>query len=183
MTRSNRFLNRLILIIVALALLVAAAYLLAPQLHTWMPAISLPRLPDPTPTGLWIVAVGCVGAIILAIVWIVTRGRGRTPRMITLTDKDGGLAIDAHVVSDLVGEALSANPDVVTAGASAFMVRGSRMLSIRLEARRGSDLPALIRSTEKIVSDLDEVIQQRIPVLLQVASGLRANVAHETRTR
>lgn len=183
MTRSNRLLNRLILVIIALALVVGAGYLLAPQLRNWQGALDIPQLPVPTSTGLWIVAAGCAVAIVLAILWIVTRGRGRTPRMITLHQNDGDLGIDARVVSDLIGHALSANPDVVTAGASAFTVRGSRVLSIRVEARRGADLPNLISSVESVVADLDQVIQQRIPMLLQVASGLRANVARETRTR
>jgi hypothetical protein len=183
MTRSNRALNRIFLALVGLVALAVAVILAAPTIETAIPAMRIPHPQAPTLAGLWIVAGIALLVVVVSVSWIVTRGRGRISTILAMRSNDGTLTVDSRLVSDLVGDALGANPDVVSVGAGAFRVRGSSVLSIRVVARRGSDLAALVTSAERSIADLDEVLQQRIPVLLQVASGLRADLARDTRTR
>jgi hypothetical protein len=161
MTRSNR-----------------GAYVLAPAA-----SIDLPTLGALAPTDLWIAISAAVVLIVLAIAWIVTRGRGRISHLLVLSGENGTLTLETRVVADLIADALSGNADVVAVGSGGYRMRGSSVLSLRLTARRGADLATIIRSVGTAVDDLDIVLEQRIPVLLQVASGVRGSLAHEKRVR
>jgi hypothetical protein len=188
MTRSNRMLNRVILLLLGLIALVVAAALAVPLLppgsvpqvilDVTRPATLL-RL-APATTLEWIAAAIAAIAIVLAIAWIVTRGRGR-PR----TAIDGDLGVDTRVVDELLKDALADEPDVVAGGATGYLVRGRPVLRVHVEARRGADLRRLTDAVHAAVTDLDTALgteaADRLPVVVHVTSGLRASLAREHR--
>ena len=65
-------------------------------------SLTVPKLDAPDSAALWIGLGVCVVIILLALLWILTRGRGRTSDLITLTDDHGSITVDTRVAADLV---------------------------------------------------------------------------------
>jgi len=168
MTRSNRIVNRLILLVLGLVLIAAAAYVAGGR------ALGLPRIPNPSVGVLWAIVGGAVVVIVLSLVWILSRGRGRIRHLIEDESSDGSLTIDAHLVADLVGDALADQPDVTAVSSTGFRMRGRSVLSLRVTVRRGADLARVIRAVDTAVAQLDGVLEQQLPILLQVTGAVRA---------
>jgi hypothetical protein len=178
MTRSNRVVNRALLILVGLVATLFGLALVAPTL-----GMQLPEIAAPTTPFLWWVAGGCLAVVILSLLWIVSRGRGRIPTIIQQSDASGSTTVDVRVTADLISEALADSPDILSVGAGAYRMRGSRVLSLRVDVRRGADLARVVGRVGTTIEALDGALETRIPVLLQVVSGVRASFTHENRTR
>lgn len=179
MTRSNRMLNRVILLVLGLIALGAAGALALPLLTESVVSFRLPAI-RPTATLDGIIAAAAVVVIVLSVAWIVTRGRGRTRVAL-----DGELSVDARVADELIREELSHEPDVISASAGAFRVRGAAVLRVRVEARRSADLRRLTDAVRSAVDQLDLALgtppDARLPVVVHVSSGFRASLSREHR--
>jgi len=182
MTRSNRLLNRVILALVGLVLIVAAAWVA----NRYYPVIDISPISAPSGRNLWIVAGIALGVVILSLAWILTRGRGRTGAIVTATDDTGSVSIDARVAADLISHDLAALADVVSVSSTAFRT-GARStptaLELRVVTRRSADLPTVVTTVTRSVEQFDTALETRLPVLLHVASGVRASFAREQRVR
>ena len=186
MSSSNRFLNRLLLVVVGLALIGIGGWLLVvayPQVLVVVPGLpeSLPALPETTVTGLWITASTTAVLALLCLPWVFTRGRGRISYLLQDEDAAGSVSFDNAVASQLLGHALGSEPDVISVKVTSHLVRRSPALAIALTARNGADLLRLLAAVTAAVEQLDAVLEQRIPVLLHVTSGVRASFAREQR--
>ncbi len=170
--------NRILLAVVGLSMIAAGGYVLARAM-----GVGLPGIPRPDDATLWIALAAAALLVALCLAWVLTRGRGRISRLLVVVDHGGTTVIETTVAADLMADALAADPDIVTVSSTGFRMRGSSVLSIRVTARRGADLAAVIRTVGATVENLDGVLEQRFPVLLQVASGVRATLARENRTR
>ena len=181
MTSSNRVANRLLIALVGLLLIAGGAWVLLRAYPEIAPAVSLPDPGLPDATFLW--ATAAVAALLVAASagWIVTRGRGRVATLAESRDDAGVTTVDARVVADLVSDALAQQLDVVAVHATAFRIKRRAALELRVTARTGADLPRLIDALTVVVDDLDVVLETSTPVLLHVASGVRASLAHTTR--
>lgn len=183
MTRSNRGLNRFILALVGLVLIAVAAWVA----NRAYPVIDLPAVPVPDRTVLWIISAAALALVLLSLAWIVTRGRGRTSAVLTATDDSGTVSIDARVAADLIAQDLEALADVVSVSSTAFRSTGRKRsgvaLELRVVARRHADLRHLVDTVTRSVESFDEALETRIPVLLHVATGVRASFTHEQRVR
>ena len=180
MSSSNRFGNRMLLALVGLVSIAAGAWV---ALRAYPVAgNTLPELP-PTPdaTWLWIGAAAALAALVLSLAWIFTRGRGRTALVIREESENGNVEFDVRVASDLLNAALEHQPDTVSLRVTAHRVRRSPALAVTVSARGGCDLPRLRDDVATAVEHLDELLERRIPVLLHVTSGVRANFAREQR--
>lgn len=175
MTRSNRVLNRILIFLVGLVAIATGLVLELSALGIDEPAVA-----TPTNAALWIALSACVIVIVLCLLWITTRGRGRTSQLLTLTDETGTITIDTRVAADLLTDALHGNPDVRSVGSGSWRMRGTTVLSLRLVTSRRTNLPTLIESVGRAVDDLDGALERRVPVLLQIVSGLSVR---EVRTR
>ena len=183
MTRSNRGLNRIILALVGLVFIALAAWVA----NRAYPVIELPAVPDPDTTVLWIIAASALVIVLLSLGWIISRGRGRTSAVLTASDDTGTVAIDARVAADLIAQDLEALADVVSVSSTAFRTTGRAQsgvaLELRVVARRHADLRHLVDTVTRSVESFDEALETRIPVLLHVATGVRASFTHEQRVR
>ncbi len=179
MTRSNRPLNRIILALLGLLLIAAAAWIAN---RAW-PVVDLPSIPSPNVVALWVSAVVALVLVVLAFAWVFSRGRGRTRALVTRVDDAGAASVDARVASDFIVDDVSRIADVVGVDATAFRVRGSVALELRVTTRPAADLRGVVDAIRRAVVELDDVLESRIPVLLHVASGVRANHAREQRVR
>jgi hypothetical protein len=168
-TRSNRIGNRIIILLAGLVSVAVGVALALPRFGSYL-TITAPTLSAPQPAALWIGLGACVGVIILSLLWMLTRGRGRTGTLLNQSDQAGSTTIDVHVAADLLSDALAGSRDVASIGSGAYRMRGQTMLSLRLVARNGAHLPTLIQSASNAVDELDEVLERRIPVLLHIVS-------------
>lgn len=170
MRRSNRTLNRLVLALSALVLLGAAAVAAWPtlaRLTAVVPAAPRPRSPDPA--LLWSIAGACAVLAVLALLWILTRGRGGTPT----AHAEDRTELDVRVVRDLLAQGIERHPSVVGVDAGAHRLRGRTAIALRVRARRGSDLPALVARVHEAVDGLDAAIGRRLPLVVRItAAGL-----------
>ena len=181
MTATNRFGNRLLLVLIGLVAVASGAWVLLRAYPQYLP-ITLPDVPsDPTPTVLWIVVAVAALKIVLSLAWIFTRGKGRTSRLVHDTSTDGSLELDVSVARDLLAAALERQPDVLSTKVSAYRVRRAPALLVTVSTRGGSDLPRVRDAVGTAVEQLDAVLERRIPVLLHVTSGVRASFAREQR--
>ena len=178
MTRSNRIANRIILMLiglVSLGLAAAAALPFAATLGVELPwgqaELALPDLTQPV--VLWSIVGFAAAVLAFAILWIVTRGRGRTGTALRVE----GAAIDATAVQAVLRDRLASAPDVVTVSASAHERRGEPVVLVRVQARSAPDLGALRSAVRSAVDRLDEVVGARIPVVVHVTSGVRSTLA------
>jgi hypothetical protein len=197
-TRSNRILNRVFVGLVGILLMCAAVLLVAksvrrvlPGFLAW-PGFSLRASGSLTVGELGTTAAIAIVVVVLCLFWVFTRGRGRISQLIVVDSTDtggpadglaGSVTIDARVAADLVSDALRSEPDVISVAAAGYRVRGASVLSLRVSARRGADLESVLSLTESAVMGIDAIFERELPVLLQVVSGLRANLSAETRTR
>jgi hypothetical protein len=174
-TRSNRILNRLLILQVGIVAIGVGGAL-------ELPVLRIQPLTNwaPTTATLWACLVACLIIIVLSVLWIATRGRGRTSELLTLVDDTGSVTIDTRVAADLLADTLNDNPHVLSVGSGSYRVRGTTVLSLRVITSTGADLPALISSVGRAVEELDDVLERRVPVLLHLVSGLSAR---EVRTR
>jgi len=179
MTSTNRLLNRVILVLLAAIALAAAAYVA----NRAYPTVAIPSVTTLDTITLWIVAAGALLVIVLAIAVILTRGRGHSRVAVTSRDDDGAASIDARVVADLIADDLALVPDVTAVTTRAFRVRGARALELRVSVRRSADLRLVVDAVDRAVAELDDVLEHRVPILLHVVSGVRANLARRQRVR
>ena len=179
MTRSNRVVNRVLLALVGLAFLTVAAWIA----NRYFAAVDVWAITVPETQWLWVAASTCLVLIVLAVVWIATRGGGRARTLVTATDDEGHGSIEARVAADLIADDLERIPDIVDVTARAFRVSGRIVLELVVTTRRAADVRLVVDSVGRAVASLDDVLATRIPVLLHVASGVRANLAHGQRVR
>lgn len=193
MTRSNRVLNRLILILLGLLAVGAAVLLALPAVATTEFGTGLPLLTqvfDATrvtgaendgglgPVVLSIVVAAAAVLIILSLVWILTRGRGRS----TSAYEHDSVSVDVKVIDQLMTDALRPLSDVVSVSTSGHRVRGTSVLRARVNVRPGADLQRVRAAIDSSVEHLDTTLGASVPMLVHITTGLRASFAREERT-
>jgi hypothetical protein len=177
-TRSNRIGNRIIIALLGLVLLAAAAWVG----NRAMPVIDLPAIPAPTTNALWITAAIALVVVVLSLLWIFTRGRGHTRTVVTVSDDSGTASVDARVAADFITEDVSRIVDVVSVASRAYRTdKKTVALELRVTTRRSADVRLVVDAVKRAVIELDDVLETRIPVLLHVATGVRASFAREQR--
>ena len=85
------------------------------------------------------------------------------------------------MAADFIADDLARIADVVAVSSRAYRVRGRTALELTVTTRRAADVRHVVDSVRQAVDELDDVLEERIPVLLHVASGVRANLAREQR--
>lgn len=179
MTSTNRFINRLLLLIVGVAALLAAALLAAPLIpaleaplraaldsplaQQWTTALATVQTGAP-----WVILGAMVVLIVLCVAWIATRGRGRIADAFSAD----GLAIDDTVVAGALRRHLADDPDVLAVAAQAFRRTGGAVL-VRVETRSRADLPALLDDLRAAVASADLTIGTAVPLVIHLTTGVR----------
>lgn len=181
MTTTNRLANRALLALLGIAAVGVGAWIVLRAYPQAVPMVALPEVPALDATALWLVAASAAVAIVLALLWILTRGRGRTGRLLRDAAADGSVEFDVAVADDVLRAALVRQPDILAVRVASYRVRRSSALLVTVSARAGCDLPRLRDDVGHALDDLDHLLERRIPVLLHVTSGVRATLAREQR--
>jgi hypothetical protein len=186
MNATNRGVGRTALVIVGLALLAIGLGAILVQTVPWAAAIwhewarSLGDLGsgaarDASATAwTWVLGGGVVFGI-LAIVVLSTLGGGRVGTVIEDDGSSDGVAgvvrIDAAAVQHALSSAIGAMPQVGSLAVDVYRVRGTRAIRIRVRPRRGASPRDITTGVEGVVADLDALLGDRLPVLLEIARG------------
>lgn len=198
MNTTNRALNRALILVVGLVLLVAggavAAGALLPDVKdTVSGSASDARggvsdaLDGGQPWILWVSALVCVVLIVLLAWFSFRQGRGRTGTLIEQTGRRDGQATSGHVVVDVavaeqvLEEALSGTAGIVSTDVTAFEVRGSTVLRVTANARRGASPMDIRTAVDDVVRRWDALLGAEIPVVVQINGGLRTQMVAATR--
>ena len=199
MNDTNRGLNRLLVFVVGLVLLLAGAAVAVGALWPDVQQTVSDGASDVTGqvtdalSGsqvwiLWVTAVVCLVLIVLLIAFVVRQGGGRTSTLLDLSEADdshsptgGHVVIDAKVAANVLEEALSNAPGVVSADVVAFRIKGENVLRVTVDARRGASPVDLRRAVDEAVSRWDDLLGTVTPVVVQINGGLRTQMSSATR--
>lgn len=198
MNSTNRFLNRLFVFVVGLVVFAAGAAVSAGAL---LPDVQK-NIADNAQSGigpatdtidaqpwiLWVVAVVTV-LLIVALLWFVFRqGRGHTGTLLRVDEQSsaktptgGSVTLDVKVAAQVLEEALSRNPDVVSVDVTGFRVKKENTLRLTAYSRRGASPVELRRSIDAAVAEWDAALGASTPIVIQIVSGLRTKLAGTNR--
>ena len=182
MTRSNRFLNRLALLLLAVIALAGAALLLRPEIERYLlepaglmvPSLGLDQLGSILPIAIIVLAVL---AVIVALAVTLTRGRGADG---TAIEQDA-VSVDANLIEGILRRELDGEGEVLHVRLRAFGKKGRTLLA-EVQVRRGADLANVHRRVSAAVATADELLGEAPPVVTHITTGLRARLAGSTRT-
>lgn len=194
MNSTNRFANRLLLLVVGLIVLALGATAIAlaavtevadgwdeltpgllTTIETWLRAtLIMPSGPS------WIFAgalVLLVLAVIALTVFIFRQGRGHTNRLIVSQTGDNGTTIiDTAVAVDVLHDALSPHPELIASRVSAYKVRGIPVLNVVVTCRRGTSPRAVSDVVNDVLRELSAFLGADIPALVQIGGGFRTRL-------
>lgn len=182
MTRSNRILNRLALILLGLLALTGAAVLLRPEAEQYVlepaglmvPSFGLDQLGSILPIAIIVLAVL---AVVVALAVTLTRGRGADG---TAIEQDA-VSVDANLVEGILRRQLDGEDEILHVRLRAFR-KQDRVLLAEVQVRRGADLANVHRRVSAAVATADELLGQPLPVVTHITTGLRTRFAGTTRT-
>ncbi|WP_341940061.1 hypothetical protein [Microbacterium sp. LWH10-1.2] len=204
MTSTNRALNRALLLVFGLILLVAGAAALAvgigaPWLSPWQERATTVVDDLSARFGSWSVDVPGAGSVpgmlpvalgiallltILLIVFVFTRGGGRTRNILRAEAAHGSTVVDRNVAEAVLAGTLGERPDVLAARTNAYLVRRARTIELAVTVQRGASLRRVVTAAESAVDDWDALLGTRGPILLHLSDrSWRDGLKRRTRVR
>lgn len=203
MKTTNRVMNRVLLLLVGLALLgagvasIVAAVRSAGASPAWLDGPATTVSETWTAAAEWRVEVAGVGAVsvlviiaavaaivmaVLLLVFVFTR-RGRGVKNVLEVKSDAGrTAVDRNVADAVLTNPLNDRPDVIAARTSAYRLKKSHALELAVTVRPGASLGAVTEAAETAVRDWDQLLGSRVPIMLHL-SDRRWRDAFRARTR
>ncbi|MBF4606124.1 hypothetical protein [Curtobacterium sp. VKM Ac-1393] len=189
MNATNRGLGRVALVVVGLVLLVGGVGAILVQTAQGLPLVASSwRSVGDALAGLgthtsrddsllswtWVLGGGVVVGI-LAIVVLTTLGGGREGTVVESDGSADGVAgsvrIESTAVQHALSSAIGALPQVASLAVDVYRVRGTRAIRVRVHPRRGASPREITERVEVVVADLDALLGERLPVLLEIARG------------
>jgi len=190
MTGSNRVLNRTILALLGLVGIALAVVIAALAVDPALLAGVDARLAGAVDAGrqaigsiafeplmLWSIAAVSAFGIVIALGWMLTRGRGRTSTPVVVD----GVELDSRVVQQVLQHELRAALDVVGVHATSYRARRRPVVRVRIDVRRGADLVRLMAAVDTAVAALDRTLGTDLPILVHIATGFRTALSREHR--
>lgn len=191
MTSTNRFLNRLFLIVAGLITLAVGLALVLVALPAGSSARDMvgqwqrdqSQAVANTPiTGFswihgsylpWLLAVLCLIVVIVALVAVARRGGGRTDRVLEADDQAGRIVVASRFAESAIEDALEARRDVASVNVSSYRLKRAAALKVRIRVTAGSAPGPVVEAASGVVTGLDRVLGggSRIPVLLEVVGA------------
>ncbi len=125
----------------------------------------------------WIMAAALAVLVVIALAIVLTRPERHERAAVD----DGGITIDDDVIADLLRDALSDVPDVLSVTALTQRRRARRVVRTRIQVRPRTDLALLQRRIAAAVGDTDRRLGLPVPLVVQLTGGLRSTFARERR--
>lgn len=203
MNATNRVMNRVLLFLAGVVLLAAGIVALAAGILAGGDPPVWTREPLRVITDVWsslarwtvdVAGVGPVSVLlliavgtallltVLLLVFLGTRGRGRTREVLEVDGVGGRTAVDRSVADAVLAEPLSRRPDVLAARAGAYRVRHAPAIELAVTVRPGAPLGAVVAAAQAAVREWDQLLGSRVPILLHLADrGWRDSFRTATR--
>jgi len=196
MNDTNRALNRTFVLVVGLVLLLGGAVVAVGAL---LPEVQRPvadaaeSVTGPTtdalaaqPWILWVTAAVALVLVLLLLWFVLHRGGGRTGELLVVPLEgerrgSGSVVVSTKVAAQAVEEALAEEDSIVSVDVVAYDVRGTTVLRVKADARRGASPTDVRRTVESVVERWDAALGQQTPVVVEIAGGLRTSMASPTR--
>jgi hypothetical protein len=187
MTKSNRTLNRIILLVLGLVAVIVGLTIGAGVLPAVRDAlqsyVTFPSSVTVPSASLWIVAAACVVVIVLALLWVFTRGRGGTSVAVRERSGEDQVTINVALVRDVIDHELADVRDVVGSKVDTYLVKRQRAARIRVNVRRGGDAVSVLDAVDHAIGVLDRTLGRQVPILVHLTGGTRAALAKPTRVQ
>ncbi|KAA9106505.1 hypothetical protein [Microbacterium rhizomatis] len=201
MNKTNRALNRIVLIVVGALLLAlgAAAVLLfawPPAADAWTTATEAGRtwIQDAVTASAiggstlsWLI-VGVLAAIVLLVVLLIVLiarlggGRSRTVLRAASSDTElGRVRIRSGFVSDAIQHSLQGRDEILFSSVSASDVRKQPVMHISVTPRQNTSPRQVLDDVGRLVANLSTLTGEDVPTYISIRSGLRAKLAHDQR--
>lgn len=198
MNSTNRFLNRLFIFVTGLVVLAAGAAVsvgaLLPDVQKTISdgAESAVRPATDTidawPWILWVAAVVALLLIVILLWFVFRQGRGHTGTLLRVDEESsrntptgGSVTLDVKVAAQVLEEALSRNPDVVSVDVTGFRIKNENTLRLTAHSRRGASPVELRRAIDAAVAEWDAALGTSTPIVVQIVSGLRTKLSSTNR--
>ncbi|PZE86236.1 hypothetical protein [Curtobacterium sp. MCBD17_032] len=187
MNGTNRTVGRIVLVVVGLVLLalgvaVVLVQTLPAAADRWHTAADTAlgglgsRAPRDAAVPAWSWVLG--GAIALGVLALLVLTSIRGGRTSTVLEDDGpadGLPgrvrIEAAAIEHALSSAIAPLPQVASLAVDVRRVRRRTAVRIVVRTRRGAPPRELVDRVEAVVTDLDALLGERLPVLLRIARG------------
>jgi len=204
MNRTNRFLNRMIILIVGVLLLALGSGTVLLYLwpaaaewwrvhaviaHEWLDE-AITRTSLGNTTASW-VTFGALAAIVLIVVVLIVPiarlGSGRTHTLLGsggqegLDGLDGRITIETGFASDALQETLSQRPEILSSRISTATVRGKPLLHVSITPRQGTSPRRVADEIDRMSSNLMTLTGSDVPTYISIHAGLRSRLAREQR--
>lgn len=116
---------------------------------------------------------------VLLVIFIFTRGRGKTRSVLRVDAEGGRTVVDRDVADAVLAATLSERADVLSARAGAYLVRRARAIELAVTVQRGASLDCVLAAAESAVDDWDALLGARVPILVHLTDrswrdGLRS---------
>lgn len=184
MNATNRVLNRGLLLVVGIVLAAAgAALIIAAAAPVWFapvanaadriareamrPTVAVTQGADAPVAAIVAAAVALVLSVLL-VVFVATRGGGRTATVVRDEAGAGATEVDRSVAEAVLGGALRERSDVLSAGVASYRVKRSPAIRLAVRCRRGADVARVLRAAEAAVGEWDALAGTDVPVIVHV---------------
>lgn len=198
MNATNRVVNRGVLLLTGLILLGLGAIAV---LSVWQPVWAQESIQRLTTVGAdtlavvggwelallgvripgWLAVALGAGLILLVllVIFLATRRRGRVAQVLRVSGADGRTVVDRSVAEAVLADTLAARPDVLSAHTGVWRVRRANAVRLEVTVARGASLGRVLNAAEKAIEDWDALLGVRVPILIHLADrswrhGLRS---------
>ncbi|MDO5053167.1 MAG: hypothetical protein Q4E05_09805 [Pseudoclavibacter sp.] len=203
MNASNRFANRMLLLLAGLVLIALAGLALlhlAEPLRTqpwaaqllaalggfgqWaVTPLELPLAGRIAPI-LLLVPLASLLLIVLLAVFVATRGGGRISSVLHRKSPAGRTLVNRDVAQGLLADPLGERRDVISARTRSYRVKGAPALMLDITVRRGADLGRVLAAAEDAVREWDGLLGARVPMVIHFSDrGMLDGMRSSTRAR
>lgn len=202
MNRTNRALNRTILLLVGLVLLALGAAAVA--VASWSPAAEywtrnadaagawIEQAVDATTIGTtalsWMAIAVLALIVLLVVVLIVTAvriiGGGRSRTVFRSSGREnplGRVVVEEGFVSDALTHSLEQRDEILFSNVTADDVRNEPVLHVSVTPRQNTSPRDVVEHVDQLVANLAVLTGRDTPTFISVHSGLRARLADDQR--
>lgn len=107
--------------------------------------------------------------LVLLVIFLFTRRRGRASDVLRVSESDGRTIVDRSVAEAVLAGTLAERPDVLSAHAGVWKVRRANAVRLEVTVARGASLGRVLHAAEDAVADWDSLLGERVPVLVHLA--------------
>ncbi|SDG72978.1 hypothetical protein [Microbacterium pygmaeum] len=201
MNDTNRALNRIVLIIVGIALLALGAAVVTVMAlpvaadywtgateagRTWIDdAIATTMMGATALSGLAIGVLALIVLLVILLIVVLTRiGGGRTRTVLRGSGSDnplGRVHVRAGFVSDALQHSLRERSDILFSSVSANDVRKQPVMHVSVTPRQNTSPKQVLEDVDRLVSNLATLTGEEVPTYISIHSGLRSRLARDQR--